>query len=70
MAEEEVRKLEKKFKEGSQVRVRIHGFRHLEGLATGILKVAFLLIITFEHQFVGNRKISALVEMLSLVDCQ
>lgn len=45
VAEEEVRKLEKKFKEGTQVRVRILGFRHLEGLATGILKVAFCLLI-------------------------
>lgn len=43
MAEEEVRKLERRFKEGSLVRVRILGFRHLEGLATGILKVAFIL---------------------------
>lgn len=47
MAEEEVRKLEKKFKEGSHVRVRVLGFRHLEGLATGILKVILLL----EHHF-------------------
>lgn len=39
---EEVRKLEKKFKEGTRVRVRILGFRHLEGLATGILKVLLL----------------------------
>ncbi|KAF9664808.1 hypothetical protein SADUNF_Sadunf16G0056600 [Salix dunnii] len=42
VAEDEVRKLENKFKEGSSVRVRILGYRHLEGLATGILKVAFL----------------------------
>lgn len=42
VAEDEVRKLEKKFKEGNNVRVRILGYRHLEGLATGILKVAFL----------------------------
>lgn len=47
MAEEEVHKLEKKFKEGSHVRVRVLGFRHLEGLATGILKVILLL----EHHF-------------------
>lgn len=47
MAEEEVRKLEKKFKEGSHVRVRVLGFRHLEGLATGILKV----ILFLEHHF-------------------
>ena len=50
MAEEEVRKLEKKYKEGSQVRVRILGFRHLEGLATGILKVAFCVILTFVYK--------------------
>lgn len=41
VAEDEVRKLENKFKEGSSVRVRILGYRHLEGLATGILKVAY-----------------------------
>ncbi|KAL3655361.1 hypothetical protein CASFOL_001147 [Castilleja foliolosa] len=28
----------KSFKEGSFVCVRIHGYRHLEGLATGIVK--------------------------------
>lgn len=39
VAEEEVKKLEKKYREGTSVRVRILGFRHLEGLATGILKV-------------------------------
>lgn len=44
---EEVRKLEKKFKEGTRVRVRILGFRHLEGLATGILKVMLLFQILF-----------------------
>ncbi|TQD85713.1 hypothetical protein C1H46_028765 [Malus baccata] len=38
VAEEDARKLEKKFKQGSRVRVRILGFRHLEGLATGTLK--------------------------------
>ncbi|KAJ0028108.1 hypothetical protein Pint_36335 [Pistacia integerrima] len=44
VAEEEVKKLEKKYKEGTRVRVRILGFRHLEGLATGILKVAISLL--------------------------
>lgn len=39
MAEEVVKKIGKKFKEGSHVRVRILGFRHLEGLAIGTLKV-------------------------------
>lgn len=47
VAEEEVRKLEKNFKEGSHVRVRVLGFRHLEGLATGILKVVLLLQLYF-----------------------
>ncbi|PPD84400.1 hypothetical protein GOBAR_DD18640 [Gossypium barbadense] len=49
VAEEEVRKLEKKFKEGSQVRVRILGFRHLEGLATGILKASAFEGPVFTH---------------------
>ncbi|XP_022156044.1 rRNA biogenesis protein RRP5 isoform X2 [Momordica charantia] len=40
MAEEVVKKIEKKFKEGSHVRVRILGFRHLEGLAIGTLKAS------------------------------
>ncbi|XVF75995.1 hypothetical protein PTKIN_Ptkin13bG0232000 [Pterospermum kingtungense] len=48
-AEEEVRKLEKKYKEGSQVRVRILGFRHLEGLATGILKASAFEGPVFTH---------------------
>ncbi|KAK4767494.1 hypothetical protein SAY86_015244 [Trapa natans] len=38
LAEEQVRKLEKKYKEGSKVRARILGFKHLEGLAVGVLK--------------------------------
>ncbi|KAK3020344.1 hypothetical protein RJ639_045328 [Escallonia herrerae] len=42
VADKEVRKLEKSFKEGSQIRVRILGFRHLEGLATGLVKVSVL----------------------------
>ncbi|XVE75785.1 hypothetical protein DITRI_Ditri12bG0120500 [Diplodiscus trichospermus] len=49
VAEEEVRKLEKKYKEGSQVRVRILGFRHLEGLATGILKASAFEGLVFTH---------------------
>lgn len=49
VAEEEVRKLEKKFKEGSHVRVRVLGFRHLEGLATGILKAGALEDPVFTH---------------------
>lgn len=43
-SDKEIRKLEKSFKEGSHVRVRILGFRHLEGLATGVLKVTFFFI--------------------------
>ncbi|GAB2302519.1 hypothetical protein Dimus_036525 [Dionaea muscipula] len=39
VADEEILKLERKFKEGSQVRARILGYRHLEGLAMGFLKV-------------------------------
>ncbi|KAF3441966.1 hypothetical protein FNV43_RR15882 [Rhamnella rubrinervis] len=49
VAEEEVRKLEKKFKEGSQVRVRILGFRQLEGLTTGILKASAFEGSVFTH---------------------
>ncbi|XP_022743667.1 rRNA biogenesis protein RRP5 isoform X2 [Durio zibethinus] len=49
VAEEEVRKLEKKYKEGSQVRVRILGFRHLEGLATGIIKASAFEGPVFTH---------------------
>uniref|UniRef100_A0A2N9FN48 S1 motif domain-containing protein n=1 Tax=Fagus sylvatica TaxID=28930 RepID=A0A2N9FN48_FAGSY len=49
VAEEEVRKLEKKFKEGSRVRVRVLGFRHLEGLATGILKAGAMEDPVFTH---------------------
>ncbi|MBA0615649.1 hypothetical protein Godav_015770 [Gossypium davidsonii] len=49
VAEEEVRKLEKKFKEGTQVRVRILGFRHLEGLSTGILKASAFEGPVFTH---------------------
>ena len=41
VADEEVHKLEKKFKGGSEVRARILGFRLLEGLAMGVLKVYF-----------------------------
>ncbi|XP_057982836.1 rRNA biogenesis protein RRP5 [Malania oleifera] len=40
VADGEVRKLEKIFKEGIDVRVRILGFRHLEGLAMGVLKAS------------------------------
>ncbi|XP_050226780.1 rRNA biogenesis protein RRP5 [Mercurialis annua] len=49
VAENEVRNLEKKFKEGSKVRVRILGYRHLEGLATGILKASAFEGPVFTH---------------------
>ncbi|KDP21906.1 hypothetical protein JCGZ_03044 [Jatropha curcas] len=49
VAESEVRKLEKKFKEGNKVRVRILGFKHLEGLATGILKASAFEGPVFTH---------------------
>lgn len=47
IAEEEIQKLEKKYKEGNHVRVRILGLRHLEGLATGVLKVVTVLSFIF-----------------------
>ncbi|XP_065857406.1 rRNA biogenesis protein RRP5-like [Euphorbia lathyris] len=49
VAENEVHKLEKKFKEGSKVRVRILGYRHLEGLATGLLKASAFEGTIFTH---------------------
>ncbi|KAL5720281.1 hypothetical protein ACHQM5_012960 [Ranunculus cassubicifolius] len=49
VSEEEVPKLEKKFKEGNHVRVRILGFRHLEGLATGTLKASAFEGSLFTH---------------------
>ncbi|KAL8459787.1 hypothetical protein ACS0TY_031636 [Phlomoides rotata] len=48
IADKEV-KLEKSFKEGSSVRVRVHGYRHLEGLATGTLKTSALEGSVFTH---------------------
>lgn len=47
MADKEVKKLEKTFREGSHVRVRILGFKHLEGLAMGVLKVAVTSCLKF-----------------------
>ncbi|XP_026418043.1 rRNA biogenesis protein RRP5-like isoform X1 [Papaver somniferum] len=49
VADEEVRKLEKKYKEGNSVRARILGFRHLEGLALGILKTSAFEGSVFTH---------------------
>ncbi|MCL7028348.1 hypothetical protein MKW94_013557 [Papaver nudicaule] len=49
VADEEVRNLEKKYKEGNTVRARILGFRHLEGLALGILKASAFVGSVFTH---------------------
>lgn len=49
VADKEVQKLEKSFKEGSLVRVRVLGFRRLEGLATGILKTSAFEGSVFTH---------------------
>ncbi|XP_061360719.1 rRNA biogenesis protein RRP5 isoform X2 [Gastrolobium bilobum] len=49
IAEEEIQKLEKKFKAGNHVRVRILGLRHLEGLATGVLKASAIGEAVFTH---------------------
>ncbi|RAL51772.1 hypothetical protein DM860_010490 [Cuscuta australis] len=45
----EVKKLEKTFKEGKTVRLRVLGFRHLEGLATGSLKTSAFEGSIFTH---------------------
>lgn len=49
VADKDVQKLEKSFKEGSLVRVRVLGFRRLEGLATGILKTSAFEGSVFTH---------------------
>ncbi|CAM8882388.1 unnamed protein product [Rhodiola kirilowii] len=49
LADEEVKKMEKKFKEGSRVRARILGFRHLDGLAMATLKESLLEGSVFTH---------------------
>ncbi|CAN1306960.1 rRNA biogenesis protein RRP5 [Linum perenne] len=49
VSDAEVPKLEKKFKERNIVRVRIIGFRHLEGLATGTLKESAIEGPVFTH---------------------
>ncbi|CAJ1967373.1 unnamed protein product [Sphenostylis stenocarpa] len=49
IAEEEIQKLEKKFKEGNRVRVRILGLRYLEGIATGVLKASAFEEEVFTH---------------------
>ncbi|XP_057768681.1 rRNA biogenesis protein RRP5 isoform X2 [Salvia miltiorrhiza] len=48
VADKEV-KLDKIFKEGSSVRARILGYRHLEGLATGTLKTSAFEGSVFTH---------------------
>ncbi|CAA3018879.1 rRNA biogenesis RRP5, partial [Olea europaea subsp. europaea] len=49
VADKDLRKLEKSFKEGNLVRVRVLGFRHLEGLATGTLKASAFEGSVFTH---------------------
>ncbi|XP_073045795.1 rRNA biogenesis protein RRP5 [Primulina eburnea] len=49
VADKEVKNLEKSFKEGSFVRVRVLGFRRLEGLAMGILKTSAIEGSVFTH---------------------
>ncbi|KAJ4970564.1 hypothetical protein NE237_003663 [Protea cynaroides] len=49
VADEEVKRLEKKFKEGNHVRVRILGLRHLEGIAVGVLKASAFEGSVFTH---------------------
>ncbi|MQM05855.1 hypothetical protein Taro_038668, partial [Colocasia esculenta] len=47
--DDEIQKLEKRFKEGMHVRVRILGMRHLDGLAMGTLKASALEGSVFTH---------------------
>lgn len=49
VADGEIRKLDKKFKEGSRVRIRILGFRNLEGLAMGTSKESAFEGSLFTH---------------------
>ncbi|KAK9086007.1 hypothetical protein Sjap_026418 [Stephania japonica] len=49
VADDETGKLEKKFKEGNHVRVRVFGFKHLEGLAMGVLKASAFEGPVFTH---------------------
>nr|GEX60019.1 rRNA biogenesis protein RRP5 [Tanacetum cinerariifolium] len=49
LSDKEVRKWEKSFKEGSLHRVRVFGFRLLEGLATGVLKISAFEGSVFTH---------------------
>ncbi|KAI3518805.1 hypothetical protein L1887_07619 [Cichorium endivia] len=49
LSDKEVKKWEKSFKEGSLIRVRVFGFRLLEGLATGVLKTSAFEGTVFTH---------------------
>ncbi|XP_076905789.1 rRNA biogenesis protein RRP5-like [Bidens hawaiensis] len=49
LSDKEIKKWEKTFKEGSIVRVRVSGFRLLEGLATGVLKTSAFEGSVFTH---------------------
>ncbi|XP_021753643.1 rRNA biogenesis protein RRP5-like isoform X2 [Chenopodium quinoa] len=49
VADKDVHKLEKSYREGIDVRVRILGFRHLEGLAMGVLKASAFEGAVFTH---------------------
>lgn len=49
VADEDGIKLEKKFREGNDVRVRILGFRHLDGLAMGVMKASAFEGAVFTH---------------------
>lgn len=51
VADKDIGKLDKSFKEGNSIRVRILGYRHLEGLATGTLKVVFSALINYDCDF-------------------
>ncbi|CAH8356759.1 unnamed protein product [Eruca vesicaria subsp. sativa] len=48
-AEDEVKKLEKKFKEGSRIRVRVLGLKQMEGLGVGTLKESAFEGPAFTH---------------------
>ena len=55
----DVKNLEKKFKEGSSLRIRILGVRNLEGVAIGTVKVitschSFFLVMLFFKRNTGN----------------
>ncbi|KAG1347685.1 putative rRNA biogenesis protein RRP5 [Cocos nucifera] len=49
VSDEKVTKLEKKFKEGDYVRVRVLGMRHLDGLAMGTLRASAFEGSVFTH---------------------